>query len=129
MPEGPTIAVLPFTNLSDDPKQEYFSDGLTEDILTELSRARDLRVLARNTTFQYKGKAKTFPSWGASSACDMCSRAAFGTLATISALPRNSSTPTSCGFASCSGSDSRSGVGPFWPSKLHSLRTLSSLRT
>src|SRR5262249_32158807 len=98
MPEGPAIAVLPFTNLSDDPKQEYFSDGLTEDILTELSRARDLRVLARNTTFQYKGKAKTFPSWGASSACDMCSRAAFGTLATISALPRNSSTPTSCGF-------------------------------
>src|SRR5262249_16944690 len=57
MPEGPAIAVLPFTNLSDDPKQEYFSDGLTEDILTELSRARDLRVLARNTTFQYKGKA------------------------------------------------------------------------
>ncbi|MGE5261339.1 MAG: tetratricopeptide repeat protein [Actinomycetota bacterium] len=53
----PTIAVLPFTNLSGDPKQDYFSDGLTEDILTELSRARDLRVLARNTTFQYKGKA------------------------------------------------------------------------
>ena len=53
----PAIAVLPFTNLSGDPKQDYFSDGLTEDILTELSRARDLRVLARNTTFQYKGKA------------------------------------------------------------------------
>jgi len=58
MPEGPAIAVLPFTNLSDDPKQEYFSDGLTEDLMTELSRASDdLRVLARNTTFQYKGKA------------------------------------------------------------------------
>ena len=57
-PKGPAIAVLPFVNLSGDPKQEYFSDGLTEDILTELSRARDLRVLARNTTFQYKkGKA------------------------------------------------------------------------
>lgn len=53
----PAIAVLPFTNLSGDPKQEYFSDGLTEDILTELSRARDLRVIARNTSFQYKGKA------------------------------------------------------------------------
>ncbi len=52
----PAIAVLPFTNLSGDPKQDYFSDGLTEDILTELSRARDLRVIARNTTFQYKGK-------------------------------------------------------------------------
>jgi adenylate cyclase len=57
VPKGPAIAVLPFVNLSGDPKQEYFSDGLTEDILTELSRARDLRVLARNTTFLYKGKA------------------------------------------------------------------------
>jgi adenylate cyclase len=48
-PEGPTIAVLPFANLSDDPKQEYFSDGLTEDLMTELSRAsRDLRVLAQH---------------------------------------------------------------------------------
>ena len=56
-PRGPAIAVLPFVNLSGDSKQEYFSDGLTEDILTELSRARDLRVLARNTTFQYKGQA------------------------------------------------------------------------
>jgi TolB-like protein/tetratricopeptide (TPR) repeat protein len=57
LPKGPAIAVLPFVNLSGDPKQDYFSDGLTEDILTELSRARDLRVLARNTTFQYKDKA------------------------------------------------------------------------
>ena len=57
VPKGPAIAVLPFKNLSGDPKQEYFSDGLTEDILTELSRARDLRVLARNTSFRYKGKA------------------------------------------------------------------------
>ena len=57
VPKGPAIAVLPFANLSGDPKQEYFSDGLTEDILTELSRARDLRVLARNTSFQYKGQA------------------------------------------------------------------------
>jgi adenylate cyclase len=56
-PSVPAIAVLPFLNLSGDSKQDYFSDGLTEDILTELSRARDLRVLARNTTFQYKGKA------------------------------------------------------------------------
>jgi TolB-like protein len=58
VPQGPAIAVLPFLNLSGDPQQEYFSDGLTEDLMTELSRAsRDLRVLARNTTFQYKGKA------------------------------------------------------------------------
>ncbi|WP_295556235.1 hypothetical protein [uncultured Hyphomicrobium sp.] len=55
--DSPAIAVLPFANLSSDPNQDYFSDGLTEDILTELSRARELRVLARNTTFQYKGKA------------------------------------------------------------------------
>jgi TolB-like protein/tetratricopeptide (TPR) repeat protein len=54
---GPLIAVLPFVNLSGDPKQDYFSDGLTEDILTELSRTPDLGVLARNTTFQYKGRA------------------------------------------------------------------------
>jgi TolB-like protein len=52
----PAIAVLPFANLSGDPKQDYFSDGLTEDILTELSRAHDLRVIVRNTTFQYKDK-------------------------------------------------------------------------
>jgi TolB-like protein len=65
MAEGPAIAVLPFANLSDDPKQAYFSDGLTEDIMTELSRAsRDLRVLARNTTFQYKGKAVDIPKLG-----------------------------------------------------------------
>ena len=56
-PKGPAIAVLPFVNLSGDPKQDYFSDGLTGDIMAELSRARDLRVLARNTTFQYKGQA------------------------------------------------------------------------
>ena len=63
--EHPVIAVLPFANLSDDPKQEYFSDGLTEDLMTELSRAsRDLRVLARNTTFQYKGKAVDVPKLG-----------------------------------------------------------------
>jgi adenylate cyclase len=57
MPKGPGVAVLPFVNLSGDANQEYFSDGLTEDVLTELARAPDLRVLARNTTFQYKGKA------------------------------------------------------------------------
>jgi TolB-like protein len=65
MPEGPAIAVLPFVNLSGDASQEYFSDGLTEDLMTALSRgARDLRVLARNTTFQYKGKAVNAPELG-----------------------------------------------------------------
>ena len=56
-PSGPSIAVLPFTNMSGDPKQEYFADGITEDIITGLSRFRDFFVIARNSTFKYKGKA------------------------------------------------------------------------
>jgi len=51
----PSIAVLPFTNMSGDPAQEYFSDGVTEDIITELSRFRSLSVIARNSSFQYRG--------------------------------------------------------------------------
>jgi len=57
MPTGPTIAVLPFENMTGDPEQEYFSDGITEQIIAELTRFTDLHVLARNSTFQYKGKA------------------------------------------------------------------------
>ncbi|MCH6563268.1 MAG: hypothetical protein IH800_12735 [Myxococcales bacterium] len=57
LPRGPAIAVLPFTNMSGDPDQEYFADGLTEDILTGLSRFSQLRVIGRNTTFRYKGQA------------------------------------------------------------------------
>ncbi len=64
MPSGPAVAVLPFTNLSGDPGQEYFSDGLTEDIITELARFRDLHVLARNTTAQYKGQTVDVPAVG-----------------------------------------------------------------
>src|SRR5262245_61029399 len=55
--EKPSIAVLPFTNMSGDPEQEYFSDGITEDIITELSRFRSLFVIARNSSFQYRGKS------------------------------------------------------------------------
>ena len=55
--DRPSIAVLPFENLSDDPDQEYFSDGITEDIITALSRFPDLFVIARNSTFTYKGRA------------------------------------------------------------------------
>ena len=55
--EKPAIAVLPFTNMSDDPEQEYFSDGITEDIITALSYFRTFPVIARNSTFTYKGKA------------------------------------------------------------------------
>ena len=52
----PTIAVLPFTNMSGDPRQEYLSDGITEDIITALTRFAKLSVVARNSTFVYKGK-------------------------------------------------------------------------
>ena len=57
LPEKPSIAVLPFQNMSDDPQQEYFSDGISEDIITTLSRVRHLIVIARNSTFVYKGRA------------------------------------------------------------------------
>src|SRR5581483_5300313 len=53
----PTIAVLPFVNMSGGPGKEFFADGLTEDILTELSRFRHLFVISRNSVFVYKGKA------------------------------------------------------------------------
>ena len=57
LPDKPSIAVLPFDNMSGDPEQEYFSDGMTEDIITALSRLRWLFVIARNSTFTYKGQA------------------------------------------------------------------------
>ena len=56
LPEKPSIAVLPFDNLSGDPKQDYFSDGITESIITTLSNLSNLFVIARNSTFTYKGK-------------------------------------------------------------------------
>ena len=57
LPDKPSIAVLPFVNMSDDPKQGYFSDGITEEIITALSKTPKLLVIARNSTFTYKGKA------------------------------------------------------------------------
>ena len=56
LPDKPSIAVLPFVNMSEDPKQEFFSDGITEDIITGLSKVPMLFVIARNSTFTYKGK-------------------------------------------------------------------------
>jgi len=56
VPEKPSIAVLPFVNMSGDPEQEYFSDGITEDLITDLSKISGLFVIARNSTFMYKGK-------------------------------------------------------------------------
>jgi TolB-like protein len=57
LPDLPSIAVLPFQNMSGDPEQEYFADGMVEDIITDLSRFRLLFVIARNSTFTYKGRA------------------------------------------------------------------------
>ncbi len=57
LPDKPSIAVLPFTNMSDDPKQEYFVDGMTEDLITDLSKNPGLFVIARNSTFVYKGQS------------------------------------------------------------------------
>jgi adenylate cyclase len=56
LPDKPSIAVLPFQNMSGDSEQEYFSDGITEDIITDLSKLSELHVIARNSTFIYKGK-------------------------------------------------------------------------
>jgi TolB-like protein len=56
LPDKPSIAVLPFLNMTGDPEQEYFTDGITEDIITEISRFHSLFVIARNSSFSYKGK-------------------------------------------------------------------------
>ena len=57
LPDKPSIAVLPFTNMSGDPEQEYFSDGMTDDIITDLSKLSGLFVIARNSVFTYKSQA------------------------------------------------------------------------
>ncbi len=57
LPDKPSIAVLPFNNMSGDPEQEYFADGIVEDIITALSRVKSFFVIARNSSFTYKGKA------------------------------------------------------------------------
>jgi adenylate cyclase len=56
-PDKPSVAILPFSNMSNDPEQEFFSDGITEDIITDLSKVSGLFVLGRNTVFTYKGQA------------------------------------------------------------------------
>jgi adenylate cyclase len=64
LPDKPSIAVLPFVNMSDDPKQEYFSDGITEEIITALSKIPKLFVIARQSSFTYKGKSISIPTVG-----------------------------------------------------------------
>src|SRR4029077_12216488 len=57
LPEKPSIAVSPFLNMSGDPEQEYFADGMTEDLITDLSKVSGLFVIARNSSFAYKGRS------------------------------------------------------------------------
>jgi adenylate cyclase len=57
LPDKPSVAVLPFQNMSGDPEQEYFADGMVEDIIAAMCRVRDFFVIARNSAFSYKGRA------------------------------------------------------------------------
>ena len=74
LPDKPSIAVLPFTIMSGDSEQEFFADGITEDIITELSRFRSLFVIARNSTFTFKGQAGRHQRGRPSAWCALCSR-------------------------------------------------------
>lgn len=62
LPDKPSIAVLPFNNMSGDPEQEYFADGISEDIITDLSKIAGLFIIARNSSFVYKGRAVDVPT-------------------------------------------------------------------
>ena len=66
--------MLPFQNMSGDPEQDYFTDGMVEDIITGLSRIKWLFVIARNSTFAYKGRAVDVSRLGENLACAMCSK-------------------------------------------------------
>jgi adenylate cyclase len=85
LPDKPSIAVLPFANMNGDPEQEYFADGIAEDIITALSRYPSLFVIARNSCFTYKARAVDVKQSAANWACAMCSKAASANPATVSA--------------------------------------------
>jgi adenylate cyclase len=88
--QRPSIAVLPFANMSGDPEQEYFADGISEDIITGLSKLRWFFVIARNSSFIYKGKAVDVKHVAHELGCVMCWKAVCARAATACALPRNS---------------------------------------
>ena len=91
VPERPSIAVLPFNSMSVDPEQAFFSDGITEDITTALSKLKSFFVIARNTMFTYKGKPVDVRAVGRSSASDTSSRGVSGRRGTGSGSRRSSS--------------------------------------
>ena len=84
LPDQPSIAVLPFVNMSGDPKQEYLSDGITENIITGLSKVPRLFVIARNSTFIYKGKPVEVKQVSRNWVSNMCWRGVFNGLPTAS---------------------------------------------
>jgi DNA-binding winged helix-turn-helix (wHTH) protein len=79
----PSIAVLPFTNMSGDAEQEYFSDGITEDIITDLSKVSGLMVVARNTSFAEKYKGADIRTVGRELGVDRCSKGRFAAPVTV----------------------------------------------
>jgi len=93
LPDRPSIAVLPFQNLSGDPEQEYFADGMVEDIITGLSRIKWLFVIARNSTFTYKGRAVDVKQVGRELGVAMCLKVACARLPIACASRGSSSTP------------------------------------
>ena len=91
LPDKPSIAVLPIVNMSGDPQQEFFSDGLTEDLITALSKAPNLFVIARNSSFLYKGKPVKVQQVAEDLGCAMCWRGVFRKKETGCGLQRSSS--------------------------------------
>jgi DNA-binding winged helix-turn-helix (wHTH) protein len=75
-PDKPSIAILPFANLSGEVEQEYFADGMADEIITALSRCSSFFVISRNSSFTYKEKPSTYARLAANSACAMCWKAA-----------------------------------------------------
>ncbi len=89
LPDKPSIAVLPFQNMSGDPEQEYFADGMVEEIITALSRIRWLLVISRNSSFTYKGQAVAVKQVGRELGVRYVSKAASVRAATGCASPRS----------------------------------------
>jgi TolB-like protein len=89
LPDKPSIAVLPFANMSGDPKQEYFADGMVEKIITALSRIRWLFVTARNSSFSYKGQSPDVKRVGRELGVRYASKARCAKRAIACASPRS----------------------------------------